>query len=465
MRVPGTPRPGSSSAQRVPGTPRRPRTPRAAAEQEEKDPVSDDVVIASPERKAPTPKEDQSPGSSSSSSSSSGDAELIDVANNSPLGNTGLAKDLCDVAIAAAVNIAFGNLSDANANPGATNSKPGVEIESHAIASLTAGETLSVTAAQESMLPVPSDSAESKSSPTKPAPLENTLRENDFKTTFGNTGGAHKLCSDAIDAVVESAMEGLVFGGTAASLLEDVDCGGTMNMTFGGTAGLGNTRRSNLAGTLGATGDVPPVAPGEEMAPLGNTKLGMSLGATGNMPQAAPGEVTFGNTKLGASLAATGNIPQVAPGEVIPGDVSVPTTPRRNTMNFLKAALGNEENAPVSPSLMSISHYTPSPTKRDLDASYQGDSPSLVILEEANWVPCKPLPAPTLPAPKALPAPKEEKDERPVRCGSPAPLSARGRERHEREMAALLAAGKKSARGGSRPRGKGVRHLSVAGGA
>jgi hypothetical protein len=32
-------------------------------------------------------------------------------------------------------------------------------------------------------------------------------------------------------------------------------------------------------------------------------------------------------------------------------------------------------------------------------------------------------------------------------------------------MAALLAAGKKSARGGSRPRGKGVRHLSVAGGA
>jgi len=259
-----------------------------------------------------------------------------------------------------------------------------------------------------------------------------------MQNTLGNTGAAHQLCSDAIDAVVSSAVDALVFGGTGASLLEDVEFGGTA-MTFAGTVGMANTRGSTFAGTLGATGDVPPVF-GEE-------------------------KITFGNT-----LGATGNIPQVEPGDVIPGDLSMPTTPRTltrtGTMNFLQAALGNEDKEPLSPSLMSISYHSPSPTKRDLESSFQGDSPSIIILEDAQWVPCKPSLAPK---DESVSASKDEhvpasKEERPVRCGSPAPLSARGRERHEREMAALLAAGKKNVRG-SRPRGKGMRHLSVAGGA
>jgi hypothetical protein len=269
------------------------------------------------------------------------------------------------------------------------------------------------------------------------------MRENEIANPLGNTGAAKQLCADAIDAVVSSAVDALVLGGTNASLLEDVDCGNSMVMTFGGTVGLGNTRRTNLGGTLGATGDVPPFVPGEE-------------------------KISFGHSRLGMSLGATGNIPQVQPGDVIPGDTSEPTTPRRSTMNFLKAALGNEDREPISPSLMSISHHTPSPTKRDLESSFQGDSPSLIILEDSHWVPCKPLPQKQEPSKDERQSSKDErqssKDERPVRCGSPAPLSARGRERHEREMAALLAAGKKSVKG-SRPRGKGVRHLSVAGGA
>lgn len=420
MRVPGTPRPGS--AQRAPGTPRRPRTPRASADQGPPAMVSDDVVIASPERPTPVPKEHSSPGSSSSSSSSSSvEAELVDVAHNSPLGNTGLAKDLCDVAIAAAV----GNVTYTNEHLETTKSKAGVEIESHAIASITAGES-----GERSESTPPEDKA-SGVREANGAPLESTMRENDGSNPLGSTGAARQLCADAIDAVVSSAVDALVLGGTSASLLEDVECGNSMVMTFGGTVGLGNTRRTNLGGTLGATGDVPPTLPGEE-------------------------KISFGNSRLGMSLRATGNIPQVAPGNVMPGDTSEPTTPRKSTMNFLKAALGNEDREPVSPSLMSISHHTPSPTKRDLESSFQGDSPSLIILEDSHWVPCKPLP------PKQEPS--KEKDERPVRCGSPAPLSARGRERHEREMAALLAAGKKGAKG-SRPRGKGVRHLSVAGGA
>lgn len=411
MRVPGTPRPGS--AQRVPGTPRRPRTPRAAAEQPHNDWASDDVVIASPERTVP---EARSPDSSSTSSCSA-DAELIE--NNSPLGNTGVANDLCNIAIAAAVDIAVGNTAVMTGNVGIASAKPGVEIESHAIARITAGKT-----------DIPTR--------TEVAPAATTLREHDMQNTLGNTGAAHQLCSDAIDAVVSSAVDALLLGGTNASLLEDVEFGGTA-MTFAGTVGMANTRGSKFAGTLGATGDVPPVF-GEE-------------------------KITFGNT-----LGATGNIPQVEPGDVIPGDLSMPTTPRTltrtATMNFLQAALGNEDKEPLSPSLMSISHHSPSPTKRDLESSFQGDSPSIVILEDAQWVPCKPSFAPK---DESVSASKDEhvpasKEERPVRCGSPAPLSARGRERHEREMAALLAAGKKNVRG-SRPRGKGMRHLSVAGGA
>merc|ERR1719502_1022752 len=188
---------------------------------------------------------------------------------------------------------------------------------------------------------------------------------------------------------------------------------------------------------------------------------------------------TMGGT-LHATLGATGDVPPIAPGEGLPGDDSAPTTPRpQGTFAMLQAALASDdeedsEGEPLSPTLMSICRpSSQSPTRRDLNSSL-GDSPSIILVEDTHWTPCKPLPRQTheeippacSPSPCSPPAPcskRKARKERPVRCLSPEPLSARGRERHAQEMAALglPVDAPRSARR-LRPQG-GVRHIAVVG--
>jgi hypothetical protein len=443
-------------------------------------------MVASPGTKAQNSSEDNS---SCSTSDSDVEAEFVDmVGDSSPLGNTGTAKALCDMAIASAVEVAFGSET-----PGAHNAKAKkkkddantevqnrpaeeVEVAPHPIVSLTEdmlalrNESIALRQASTASVDESADAAEDgphvmsgermagpdspgtnassievgKSGVTKVQDTKNNFASTGLGDTLGNTGAAMALCDDAIAAAVSSAVDAVCLGNTAGSLMEDIDpdclanTAGGMMTTFGGTKGsmLGQSMKS-----LGATGDVPPVMPGEGM----------------------------------------------------PGDVSVPATPSK-TAHLLKAVLENEEERdPVSPSLMSILQPTsPCPQKRALESSF-ADSPSLIILEDTHWTICKHFPEHASPPqkqaspPQSLRSSKEElspphsppaskvlvrerspsscKKDRPVRCLSPQPLSARGRERHEREMAALgLQSGARSARG-SRPRGKGLRHVSVAGGA
>lgn len=183
--------------------------------------------------------------------------------------------------------------------------------------------------------------------------------------------------------------------------------------------------------------------------------------------------------------------------------------PVQGTAAMLQAALAADEaddlntsREPLSPTLISICRpYSPSPTrKRDLNASF-GDSPSIILMESAQWTPRKvlslalspavssPSSPPSPPSPRSPPpcssrrrSPSEDaprklkrnssagsKKDRPVRCGSIEPLSARGRERHSQEMAKLGLKvdgdGSQSARGPQRPRGRGGRHFAMVGGA
>merc|ERR1712151_1335047 len=85
----------------------------------------------------------------------------------------------------------------------------------------------------------------------------------------------------------------------------------------------------------------------------------------------------------------------------------------------------NEEDAPpVSPSLMSICNQS-SPVWMQ-QSSPAAESPSIIVLEEGPcWTSHKALPRPQTP-------PRTCRSARPVRCGVPEPLSARGREAQEK---------------------------------
>merc|ERR1740133_399294 len=130
-------------------------------------------------------------------------------------------------------------------------------------------------------------------------------------------------------------------------------------MAFAGTANLGGTARA----TMGASKKVTMAA---------STALGET------------GKATFGASMAGTlamTLGATGDIPPVAPGEGFPGDDSLPSTPTpQGVATLLRGALAsasrdNEENheasednegtQDLSMTLMSVCHpFSPSPTKK-----------------------------------------------------------------------------------------------------
>jgi len=389
----------------------RPCTPMAKNLSDRND---EDVVVTTPQRKSQASAQDSSSdSSSSSSSSSSNEAGEVEMACDSPgLGNTGAAKEL----LAHAVDLALGS-QVATASSGAD-----VKALEQVEGSDGDGDSLEVA---------PASTTHALGNTQASNVLGDTLASN----ALGNTAAAQQLCDDAISAAVGSAVNAVAFN-TTSGTVDDVEMGGTMN--FGGTVGtmratMGESRP--MAMTLGATGDVPPVAPGEEF----------------------------------------------------PGDCSLPATPvAQGTTALLRAALGSssddEEGEPLSPTLMSIC-YEQSPTWRDLNSSLGDYSPSIILVDDTHWTPCKPLPrqeqeqeavteVPPMcsPSPCSPPAPRSKRQarkERPVRCCDPEPLSARGHERHAQEMAALgLPVGGRSPalRRPSRPQG-GVRHIAVAGGA
>jgi len=243
---------------------------------------------------------------------------------------------------------------------------------------------------------------------------------------LGNTAAAMQLCDEAISAAMGSAVDEFAFNATG-----------------------------NLS--LGATGGT------------------MCFGATSNT-MAGTMARTFGQT-----LGATGDIPPIEPGAELHSDSDQPTTPRpQGAFALLQGAIGDEDDddhdesrEPLSPTLMSICNPTSptwSPSKKDMMNSSLGDSPSIIFMESNHFTPCKPMARPVSPSPVTPVAPveirKQEKKERPIRCGEPEALSARGRERHQQEMAALgiPVDGSRSARG-RRPNGRGVRNIAVAGGA
>lgn len=307
--------------------------------------------------------------------------------------------------------------------------------------------------------------------------------------TFGATGGG----VPSNEAMAATATLGATGGVPQAAQ------GETLAATFGATGNVPHPAAREamklcFGETLGATGDMPPVAPQDAMS----TTFGGTLGATGSKPSQPDGGAMGSTAPLGATGCITGDTLKVtlgAAGGAGPMDASAPVTPSR-TAAVLRAALDEEEaGEPVSPSLMSVcGHLSPAAMKRDPNASF-GDSPSIVILEDAresgsfskglssqeeeeeahdeqepmhagaHWTPCKSLSRQHSPRTPRTPRSRSKKD-RPIRCRSPEPLSARGRERHMQEMAALglQGGGARSARG-PRPRGRGMRHVAVAGGA
>jgi len=423
MKPLATPRPGTPSKQ----TPRSSSRPSTPMKKNLSDKADADVAVTTPTRTAQAYQTSHAADDDMSSSSSEDSAAQVDLSSDSPgLGNTGAARELCDMAVAAAVDLAFGSepVEQTREDPGSPDSLEGA---------------LPPSAAEEI--------------------FRNTL--NTLNNELGNTAAAQQLCDDAISAAVGSAVTAVALNCTAGS----VDGCQSLCGTFGGTgvrslAGATMGESMGYGRTLGATGDVPPVLPGEGMME--------TLDMRGDDEDA------------GSPL---------------------PTTPvPQGTATFLRRALGacteeDEEGEPLSPTLMSICRSSSqSPTKRHLNSSF-GDSPSIIFVDDTHWTPCKPLsrqlsPAPSYsndeemppmcsPSPCSPPAPRSKRKaqkERPVRCLSPTPLSARGRERHVQEMAEFgqskawaeerkwkPVVGPMSARG-MRPQGRG-RHVAMSGGA
>jgi hypothetical protein len=425
----------SDRSKRVAGTPR-PRTPAVRGELEQAA-ADDDVMVASPGRREPA-AEARSPDTTNSNA----EAEVIEMACESPLGNTGAAKDLCTLAIAAAVDMAFGGQQ----THAEADDKAGCGTRETAPAKHAARRPLEKKKRVPAGALDSSSSTSSSSSSGGTAELCNTATfGNTLSNTLGNTGGATRLCDEAIAAAVGSAVNEIVLNGSS-ELLDDIEGEGSP-MSQGGADGALGCSMARTGGTMRGT--------------LGNSM-----------------RRTFGGT-----LGATGDIPPVAPGEGLPGDSPTATTPRpQEHLALLGGVLGSddeddEEGEPLSPTLISICRpSSASPTKRDLSASFD-DSPSIVILEDTQWTPCKALPrpsSPVAPGPKVKEATEVKADSpdlkwrkhRPVSLGAAEPLSARGRERHMQEMAALgLPVDSHRSVVNNRARGRRVRHIAVAGGA
>jgi len=451
--MPETPLKPDSGRRSCPGTPR-PCTP--SSKVRDLDVSDDDVNVASPGRTAQS--------SSVDTSSSSDDAEVVEMDCTSPLGNTGAAKELCNIAIKAAVDMAFGQATLGADGQATLGSCGQATLGAGAVVDAEVSDKKSVTGlvagicgaavTYDAAQPADGSSGSLDSlGATAAEPLMNTAA---FGTTFnntlgntalGNTAAAMRLCDDAISAAVGSAVDQLAcdLDGSCGSI-DEHDMGGTCmtlggtgkatmggSMAFAGTANLGGTARA----TMGASKKVTMAA---------STALGET------------GKATFGASMAGTlamTLGATGDIPPVAPGEGFPGDDSLPSTPTpQGVATLLRGALAsasrdNEENheasednegtQDLSMTLMSVCHpFSPSPTKKDMLNASLGDSPSIILLDDSHWTPCKPLSRPLSPAaPPSPKAPSRRKSERPVKCGSPTPLSARGLDRHKAEMAAL----------------------------
>jgi len=411
----------------APGTPR-PRTPAMQAPRGALRPCTpcneEGEVVVTP-RKPTQVRISDIPSAcdkSSDSSSSSSDDEDIDVSPG--LGNTAAAKELCDMAVAAACDMACDSQSPkaVEAVAESTGALDAQAAFSQAFGADMFGSAKAVSKSATAPLD-PLEAAPPASSPTLGDTLSNTLGGT---ANLGNTAAAWQLCDDAISAAVGSAVNSVAFNGTYGSV-HDVETG-DMICTIGGVDG--GTLRTNMGGTMGMT------------------------------------------------LGATGDVPPIAPGEGLSDHDMIPTSPEaRGTTALLRDALGacsddDEDQEQLSMSLMSIC----SPTRRDYLNSSLGDSPSIILVEDNHWTPCKALPRAKdaedvpqcSPSPCSPPAPRSKRKDRkvrPVRCLSPQPLSARGHERHDKEMAelGLPVDAPRSARR-PRPQG-GVRHIAVAGGA
>lgn len=325
-QVPGTPRPGSSRG--CPGTPCPRREKNGSKSAAELDAL-DDVVVASPSRVGrSTVSGSMAAADTSIDSGSSGSADLVDMdACDSPLGNTGAAKDLCDMAIAAACDLAFGGQtlnetgaadatfggtgvverfsttagaagSLAGATSGANVDKPESK-NSLSGTGVGAGVTASAGGASGSLGSAPSADVGT----AEAAPLSNTAMfgnsartlSNTFNNTglggtcgLGNTGAARQLCDDAIAAALGMAdplTNTGAFGNTAITLNNTLS-----NTGLGATCGLGNTGAARQLcddAIAAALGSAEPMA---NTAGFGNTAQQLdSTGAGGNT-------AVFGNT-------------------------------------------------------------------------------------------------------------------------------------------------------------------------
>jgi len=459
--MPETPLKPDSGRRSCPGTPR-PCTP--SSKVRDLNVSDDDVNVASPGRAAQS--------SSVDTSNSSDDAEVVEMDCNSPLGNTGAAKELCNIAIKAAVDMAFGQATlgaDGQTTLGPCGQ---ATLIPEAVVDAEMSDKRSVTglvagicgAAVEYDAAQPADGSSGSLDSlgaTAADPLTNTAA---FGTTsnnalgntgLGNTAAAMRLCDDAISAAVGSAVDQLAcdLDGSCGSIDEHdmggtcMTLGGTGRATMGGSMAFAGTAKATMSSSMGLGGTARGAMEASKKITMGAST---ALGETG--------KATLGTSMAGTlamTLGATGDIPPVAPGEGFPGDDSLPSTPTpQGVATLLRGALAsastdNEDNQEASEdnegpqdlsmTLMSVCHpFSPSPTKKDMMNASLGDSPSIILLDDSHWTPCKPSSRPLSPAaPPSPKAPSRRKSERPVKCGSPTPLSARGMDRHRAEMAAL----------------------------
>merc|ERR1719482_2424723 len=148
------------------------------------------------------------------------------MACDSPLGNTGAAKDLCNMAIANAVDMAFGMQATSGTDALASTSADAEVATNKSACSGTGafgGAAIVEGAASGSYdcaLPANSGASASGSldSLEAQAPLGNTAAlGSTLNNTLGNTAAARQLCDDAISAAVGSAVNALGFNGTSGS--------------------------------------------------------------------------------------------------------------------------------------------------------------------------------------------------------------------------------------------------------
>jgi len=380
----------------------------------------DAVVTASPSRSSRL-----QPGASLgatgefSKDTDSDDAECVEMAADSPLGNTGCARHLCDIAIAAAVDAATAQCDDLGETQQFIDTQPLSPMRSMRMSKALGAEVMTFDE--------PGDEAEAES-PHETAPKELT----------------QKLPRETDSEVAPKEV--------------------TQKLP----KGADSEEAPNEAAPRDVTQKLPKEA-GSEVAPKEVTQ---------KLPKEAESEPV-----------ASKEVPQQG------AEMGEPSTaePPKGWSEVWPEAEAVMNNTQLSATLISIAGpCSPSPRK-DHDSSY-ADSPSLVILEDPRFTPCKTLPRPASPqAPASPKTPKREPrsgrlssrgraEDRPIRCRSPEPLSARGRERLESERRELFqacwrnaqavaddtatqanAAAPLNAPRGPRPGARGVRHVARGG--